>query len=146
MLKPLMFATLAAMGNALFVFGQRAAPPPANPFLFVLGAVVVCAVMFAVAAAIYRTGGDVAYLAAQWRTVLISGTGFFFTFVGFFLLYTNFGAAQYTLYAVISILTTTLGVGVLVYREHFNIYHAGAMALAIAAIALFTYGNGRHVG
>jgi len=146
MLKPLLFATLAAIGNALFVFGQRGATPPANPFLFVLGAVAVCTVMFAAAAVFFRTDGDVAYFNGHWKWMLIGGLGFFLTFVGFFLLYTNFGASQYTLYAVISILTTSLGVGVLVYREHFNVYHAGAMVLAIAAIALFTYGNGRNVG
>jgi drug/metabolite transporter (DMT)-like permease len=145
MLKPLLFAALAAFGNALFVYGQRGTTPPANPFLFVLGAVAVCTVMFAVAAMLYRVGDEVAYFAGHWKWVLISGTGFFLTFVGFFLLYTNFGASQYTLYAVISILTTSLGVGVLVYREHFNMYHAAAMVLAIAAIALFTYGNGRNV-
>jgi drug/metabolite transporter (DMT)-like permease len=145
MLKPLLFASLAALGNALFVYGQRGTTPPVNPFLFVLGAVAVCTVMFAVAAMLFRVGGEAAYLAGHWKWVLVSGTGFFLTFVGFFLLYTNFGASQYTLYAVISILTTSLGVGVVVYREHFNAYHAAAMVLAIAAIALFTFGNGRNV-
>ena len=146
MLKPLLFATLAAVGNALFVYGQRGTTAPANPFLFVLGAVTVCTVMFAVAALFFRSGDEAAYMGTHWKWGLISGTGFFLTFVGFFLLYSNFGAAQYTLCAVISILTTSLGVGVLIYREHFNAYHGWAMVLAMAAIALFTYGNGRGAG
>ena len=141
MLKPLLFASLAAFGNALFVYGQRGAAPSANPFLFIFGAVIICAGLFSVATLVFRAGGEAAYLMAQWKVVLISGVGFCLTFVGFFLLYNNYGAAQYTLYAVISILTTSIGVGVLIYKEHFNLYHAAAVALAIAAIALFTYGN-----
>lgn len=144
MLKPLLFATIAALGNALFVYGQRAAPLALNPFLFVFGAVVVCGVLFGAATLLFRAGGEAAYLAANWKIVALSGAGFFFTFVGFFLLYNNFGAAQYALYAAISILTTSLGVGVLIYRETFNAYHIFAMVLAIAAIALFTYGNSQN--
>ena len=141
MLKPLLFASIAALGNALFVYGQRGAGPSANPFLFIFGAVIVCTGLFAIAVLVFRTGDEIAYLASQWKIVLISGVGFFLTFVGFFLLYNNFGATQYTLYAVISILTTSFVVGVLIYKEHFNLYHAAAVVLAIAAIALFTYGN-----
>ncbi|MBT7504950.1 MAG: transporter, partial [Rhodospirillales bacterium] len=32
MIQPLLFATLAAIGNALFVYGQRGANASANPF------------------------------------------------------------------------------------------------------------------
>jgi len=141
MLKPLLFATLAAVGNAFFVYGQRGVTPSPNPFLFVLGAIVTCLLLFMVAAFIYRSAGDAAYVGANLGMIAFSGLGFFLTFVGFFLLYNNYGAAQYTLYAVISILTTSLGVGVLIYKEDFNIYKVAAMVLAIGAIALFTYGN-----
>ncbi|MBT6096148.1 MAG: EamA family transporter [Rhodospirillaceae bacterium] len=146
MLKPLLFATLAAIGNAVFVYGQRAAQPTANPFLFTFAAVVVCAAFFGGSALVYRTGADATYLAANWKMATLSGFGFFLTFTGFFLLYNNFGAAQYTLYAVISILTTSLVVGVLIFRETFNVYHMAAVALAIAAIALFTIGNNQPGG
>ena len=146
MLKPLMFATLAAIGNGLFVYGQRGAAAPTNPFLFVLGAMLVGAVFIGLGAIIYRSGDEVAYLAAEWWLVVVSGAGYAVTFIGFFLLYNNFGAAQYTLYAVVSILTTSLVVGVLIYKEDFNLYHAAAVVLAIAAIALFTYGNSHSEG
>jgi len=143
MLKPLLFATLAAVGNAIYVYGQRGVTPPQNPFLYVFGATAVCLILLAVASLVYRTIGDVTYISGNLGMIGIGGLGFFLTFVGFFLLYSNYGASQYTLYAVISILTTSLGVGVLIYREDFNVYKIAAMALAIAAIVLFAYGNSK---
>ncbi len=143
MLKALLFGTLAAVGNGIFVYGQRAVVAPENPFLFVCGAVFICLILFLPAAMIYRTADDVAYDMDNKAMIAISGFGFFLTYVGFFLLYTNYGAAQYTLYAAISIVTTSLIVGVMIYREDFNVYKAGAMVLAIAAIALWTYGNAK---
>jgi len=143
MLKPLLFASLAAIGNAIYAYGQRGATPPTNPFLFIFAAITVCLVLLTVATLFYRTNSDMAYISTNLGMIGISGLGFFLTFVGFFLLYTNYGASQYALYAVISILTTSLGVGVLIYKEDFNIYKVAAMLLAIAAIVLFTYGNSK---
>ena len=146
MLKPLLFATLAAVGNALFAYGQRGVTPTANPFLFTFGATAICMVLLSIATIYYRTVGDTVYVSGNLTMMGISGLGFFLTFIGFFLLFTNYGASQYALYASISIVTTTLGVGVLIYREDFNIYKVAAMVLAIAAIVLFTYGNSKTAG
>jgi drug/metabolite transporter (DMT)-like permease len=143
MLKPLAFALLAALGNALFVFGQRGATQGANPFAFTFAAVGVCFVLMLVAVALNRTPGDGAYLASNWWQALAGGAGFFITFVGFFLLYSQYGATYYALYAVLSILTTSFGVGVLVYREPLNGWQIAALVLAILAIALFTYGRAK---
>ncbi|WP_282609143.1 EamA family transporter [Pelagibius sp. Alg239-R121] len=141
MLQPLLFATLAAVGNAIFVYGQRGAATPENPFLFIGFAVLACLGFFVTAGLVAKTPNDAVYVAENWKMMVISGFGFFITFVGFFLLFNKFGASQYTLYAVISILTTSIGVGVFVYRESINAYQIAATALAVAAIALFTYGK-----
>ena len=143
MLKPLLFATLAAVGNALYVYGQRGVAAPQNPFLFVFGATAVCLILLSAASLVYRTNSDITYISNNLGMIAISGLGFFLTFVGFFLLYTSYGATQYALYAVISILTTSVGVGVLIYKEDLNIYKSAAMLLAMAAIVLFTYGNSK---
>ena len=58
MSHPLLFALLAAVGNAIYVYGQRGAVVPANPFLFVAGAVTVCLVLFVAASLVYRTPED----------------------------------------------------------------------------------------
>lgn len=146
MWKPILFAGFAAVGNALFVYGQRGTTPGANPFAFTMGAVLVCGLLFVAAALLYRTPADGAYLAANLKNIVLSGIGFFITFVGFFLLYSGFGASYYVVYAVLSILTTSIGVGVIIYREPFNVYQIGSVVLAIAAIALFTYGRSRGAG
>ena len=140
-MKPLYFALLAALGNALFVYGQRTATPSANPFLFMACAVISGACLFLVAALLWQSPGNVAYAGGNIASILMSGFGFFVTFFGFYLLYSGYGASQYTLYAVLSILTTSLGVGVLVFREPLNAYQMVAMAFAVAAIALWSYGR-----
>lgn len=144
MLKPLLFALLAASGNALFVYGQRGAQHSSNPFVFMLFAVGVCGVLFLTATLAWQSGDALAYAGANAWHILLGGVGFFFTFLGFYLLYSTYGASQYALYAVLSILTTSLGVGVLIYREPLNAYQALAMLLAVAAIALWTYGRAQN--
>lgn len=141
MWKALIFAGIAAIGNALFVYGQRQAAVTKNPFLFTAGAVFVCLVGFMGAAYVFRTPDDRFYLNTNSPSILISGLGFFITFLGFYLLYSRFGAVNYAVYAAISILTTSIGVGVLVYKETFNLFQAAALVLAILAVALFSYGG-----
>ena len=144
-MRPLLFALLAACGNALFVYGQRSSTNSANPFLFMLCAVTVCSCLFLAATLAWQTSGNLAYVAANLTSILISGAGFFTTFVGFYLLFTNYGASQYPLYAVLAILTTSLGVGVMVFREPLNAYQMLAMVLAVLAIALWTYGRSKGI-
>jgi drug/metabolite transporter (DMT)-like permease len=139
--RPLLFAFLAACGNAVFVYAQRGALPSSNPFLFMMYVVVAGAVLFSIAAGLWGMDGSLDYVAANARHILLGGAGFFTTYVGFYLLFSGYGAAQYALYATLSILTTSLGVGVLLYREPMNIWQVVAIGLAIASIALWTYGR-----
>jgi drug/metabolite transporter (DMT)-like permease len=141
MSRAILFAAIAAIGNAVFVLGQRGSEPSKNPFLFSCGAVTVCAAIFVAATWIAHTGGDTAYLTRNYTKILISGLGFFITFFGFYLLYSRFGASQYIIYAVLSILTTTIGVGVLYFKEPFNIFHISAIIMAVLSIALYSYGQ-----
>jgi len=143
MFKMLLFATLAAVGNAIFVYGQRGAGQSANPFLFTFGAVIVCVVFFVAANLIYKSPGDMNYVSANAVNMVIAGFGFFLTFIGFFLLFNNYGATAYALYAVLSILTTSVGVGIWIYREPMNVYHVAAIGLSILAIVVFTYGQSK---
>jgi len=47
----------------------------------------------------------------------LSGVGLFLTYPGFNLLYSRYGASQYVLYAVLSIITTTIIVGIWWLKE-----------------------------
>jgi drug/metabolite transporter (DMT)-like permease len=141
MWKPLAIALLAACGNALFVYGQRTAGHSTNPFLYMLGCVGIGWLLFLVATVAWQSQVDFAYLASNAGALMLGGLGFFVTFVGFYLLYSGYGASQYALYATLSILTTSLGIGVLVFRESLNGYQIVAMGLAMTSIALWTYGR-----
>ena len=60
--KVFLFAGLAAIGNAIFVYGQRSSTISANPFIYMFGAILVCLIMFATAT--WLSGGNdrMAYL------------------------------------------------------------------------------------
>ena len=141
MWKPLAIAFMAACGNAVFVYGQRIAGQSPNPFLYMLGCVGAGWVMFLLATLAWQSPGNIAYLSGNAGSMLLGGFGFFVTFLGFYLLYSGYGASQYAVYATLSILTTSLGIGVFVFRESLNIYQMVAMVLAVASIALWTYGR-----
>ena len=141
MLKAFLFAGAAALGNGLFVYGQRSAPVSTNPFLFTAGASTVCSLLFIAAVFVFQRGQEMAYLQENSRLIVASGVGFFVTFFGFFLMYRYGGASIYTVYAVLSILTTAIGVGVVIMNEPFNVWHIASMATAVATVLLFGIGQ-----
>jgi drug/metabolite transporter (DMT)-like permease len=78
------------------------------------------------------------------KAVLLSGVGLFLTYLGFNLLYSRYGTSQYVLYAVLSIITTTILVGIYWLKEPVNVFHKVAIAMAIAAVIFFQLGSQRH--
>ena len=82
-------------------------------------------------------------LKGNWKALFLSGLGLFFTYLGFNLLYSRYGASQYVLYAVLSIITTTIIVGILWLKEPVNVYHKVAIAMAIAAVVFFSIGQSK---
>ena len=141
-MKVFLFALLAAMGNALFVYGQRGSEASANPFYFLLVTQTICISLFLVCALLNKSPMELSYLSANLKYMVFSGLGFFLTFIGFYWLYSQQGATNYIVYALLSILTTSIGVGLIIFREPFNQYHIISGLLAVAAI-LF-YGLGQH--
>jgi drug/metabolite transporter (DMT)-like permease len=139
--KVVIFAGIAALGNAIYVFGQRSAVVSANPFLFMAAAVTLCAFMFVVASLISGTSTTADYLKQNWWPVAISAVGFFITFIGFYLMYSRVGASSYTVYAVLSILTTSVGVGMIIFREPINLYHVLSILFALLAVGFYGYGQ-----
>jgi drug/metabolite transporter (DMT)-like permease len=139
--KVLIFAGLAAIGNAVYVFGQRSAVVSSNPFLFMAGAITLCAIMFLTASLLSGTGTTTDYLKQNWWPIVISAIGFFITFIGFYLMYSRVGAHSYTVYAVLSVLTTSVGVGMIIFREPFNFYHVISICFALLAVCFYGYGQ-----
>ncbi len=141
MYKVFLFAGIAAFGNAIFVYGQRSANFSASPFFYLTGAVLVCLLMFLLATPISTSGDRLTYLSNNSIPVLIGGVGLFITFVGFYLMYSRIGANSFVVYATLSILTTSVGVGMVIFKEPFNQYHIIAMILSILAVLFFGFGQ-----
>ena len=141
-MNPLLIAFGASLGNALFIYSQRASPAAPNPFLFSAGTVLFATFFCGFASFLTKSDTDIQYLLNAWPYMIFGGLGVFITFVGFFLLHTGYGASQYSLVAVSSIFTVSIFVGVFVFKEQFNWLQWIATALAVGAIVLFSIGRG----
>ncbi len=135
------FATISAVGNAMFAFGQKKSAVSTNPFIFLICTLIVCLLLFSAAYFLSTTINVKAFIKSNYIWFTISGIGFFFTFIGFYFLYTRFGTSYYALYAVLSILTTAILVGVFIFKESFNFYHLLSVITAIITILLFYMGS-----
>lgn len=137
----LIYALTAAIGNAFFAFGQKKATVN-NSLLFVGLSAIVCIILTFIFIPFFEKDiKTLQLIKTNWPWILISGVGLFLTYIGFNLLYGNFGASAYIFYAVLSIITTSVIVGIIIFKEKINIYHIISMILAITTIILFTYGN-----
>ncbi len=142
-MKVFYFALVAAIGNAMFVYGQRGSNTSENPFLFLTVTLIVCTSLFFTSAIISKGSASLSYVQENLWYILISGLGFYITFVGFYWLYTQQGATSYIVYALLSILTTSIGVGLIIFREPFNRFHVISGILAVAAIVAYGIGQSR---
>jgi drug/metabolite transporter (DMT)-like permease len=139
----ILFASIAAIGNALFALGLRHASGFRNGLLFVAASALLAAVL-ALAVAPFVGALEVGVLVREHgRALLFSGTGLFLTYVGLNLLYGRFGTSPYVLYSALAIISTTVGVGFLYLKEPVNAYHVAAVLLALSAVALFSFGQSR---
>jgi len=138
---PLLFALTAAVGNAMFAAGQKKAIAFDNPFTFIALAVIFCVFLTVIAAPLFGQPQYSAVAKENGGWVIVSGTGLFLTYLGFNLLYSKYGASSYILYAVLSIITTSLIVGVVLFKETFNMFHWLAFGSSILTVVLFAIGN-----
>lgn len=138
-----MFATVAAVGNALFTYGQKKSANFENGLLFVSASALIAFLFAAVLSPIFGEIQIGTIARNYWKPLLCSGGGLFLTYLGFNLLYSRFGVSQYVLYAVISIITTTIIVGVWWLKEPINIYHMLSIGLAVISVFLFSLGQSR---
>ncbi len=138
---PILFALIAAIGNAMFAAGQKKSIAFDNSLVFIVIAGSICVFLTAIIAPLL---GETAYyqnIRLNWQWSILSGVGLFLTYLGFNLLYSKYGASNYVLYAVISILTTAIIVGAIIFKETLNTYHWLAFITALLTIVLFSIGN-----
>ena len=140
-LWPLFFAFIAAFGNAMFAAGQKKAVVFENMLPFIVISVLVSVFLIILLAPLLGPTDYPRVIKQNWVWAIVTGVGLFLTYLGFNLLYTKYGASNYILYAVLSIITTSIIVGVVIFKEAFNYYHWGALVGSIVTIILFTIGN-----
>lgn len=136
-LLPFSFALIAALGNVFFVSGGRKVGPAANPFFFTATAMAVCLSLFLTGTVLFGLHGAGDFLRRNVWWCMLSGTGMFLTFLGFYLLYSRFDTSYYALFVVTSMLLTTLVLGVWILREPINPYGAISIAAAVVSIVFF---------
>jgi len=139
----LLFASFAAVGNALFAFGQKKSAIVDHPFIFIIFSIVVCLVLFAGTCFLLPKPDVLSFVRGNYPWFLISGFGFYATSIGFYFLYSRYGASHYVIYAVLSIVATSIVVGIIVFKEPFNVYHFLSVITAIATVVLFTIGQAK---
>ena len=142
-LLPIFFATIAAIGNAMFALGQKKSFNVENGLLFVAISALIAFSLAICFAPLLGEFNVVNTVKGNWKALCLSGFGLFLTYLGFNLLYSRYGVSQYALYAVISIITTTIFVGVLWLKETVNGYHMFALVFAIIAVLMFSVGQSK---
>jgi drug/metabolite transporter (DMT)-like permease len=137
------FAMIAAIGNALFVTAQKKAGLFDNGISFIACSLAVALALLILTAPLFGPPQYPSIIKQGGGWIAFSGLGLFLVYLGFNLLYTRYGASHYILYAVLSIMTTSLVVGVLLYKETFNIYHWASLVCALATVILFSLGDAK---
>jgi drug/metabolite transporter (DMT)-like permease len=138
-----LWALFAAVGNAIYVYGARKAVTGQSTYLFITGVLVCSAAMVAAMSATTKQPDAAEMFQRTWPMMLLAGAGAAITFIGFQGLFANYGPSQYSVYAMFALLTTSIGIGVLVFKENFNIYHGLAMVCAMAALVFFFLGQNK---
>lgn len=139
----LLFALIAATGNALFALGQRRATGSANGLVFVAASAIIAALLALLSAPFFGPLELSGFFRTNGRNLAIAGGGLYITYMGFNLLFSRFGVSPYVLYAVLSILTTTVIVGMIYLHEPVNTYKIFAMLLAVLSIIVYSLGSAR---
>jgi drug/metabolite transporter (DMT)-like permease len=138
---PLFFALIAAIGNAMFALAQRRSSGDRNGLVFVAISAVISSVLALAVAPLFGKVDLSALVRTNGRDLLLGGAGLFICYLGFNLLYSRFGVSSYTLYAMLSILTTTVLVGMFWLKEPVNGYRLAALVLALASVVLYSMGQ-----
>lgn len=137
-----LFALFAAIGNAIYAIAMKKASVQNSMMFIGLASFVYVIVLFLVHALIGVDDTKLSSLIkSDWKWIILCGIGLAITYIGFNMMYGYYGATSYVYYAVLAILTTTVFVGIIMFKEKINIYHVVAIVLAIVTVVLFSIGN-----
>ena len=141
LLGVIFFATIGALGNAMFAAGQKKVIIEEGPLSYMVLTSIICVILAVIIAPFIGSSRYDVVFKENWAWIIAGGVGLFFTYLGFYLLYSRYGTSSYVVYAVLSILTTSLIVGLFLFKETFNSYHWAAFVFALITVVLFSLGN-----
>lgn len=131
----------------MVVFAQKRVSAFSNPFWFgtvsflLAGSLLLCIALWMQTRKSHGNAAE--YLSHNLHWFALAASGLVMLNVFLFLLFTQFGAGYYTLYAVLAILSTSVGVGVWLLQQPMNGYYWMATAFAIISIVFFVRGSAK---
>lgn len=134
-------AFLAAIGNAIFTYGNKTAHAEESPFGFVLLTFLISAAAMAALMVFQPPRDPIAFTKLNIGPALWAGIGTAITYVGFYILYSKYGASFYALYGMLAMLTTSIFLAIVILKERFNWSIGVSIGLAGVALGFFLYGQ-----
>lgn len=138
-------ALTAAVGNAFYAFGQKKAVPHENPFIFGVYSLLIGSVMLALVSLLFNTQNVGSYFVVNLKWLIAGGFGYVLLNIGLYFLYQNFGASYYLLYAILSILTTSILLATIVFDEKMNLYYRVSLGFALLTVIFFLKGQNDNI-
>lgn len=140
-LTPFLLALVASIGNAVVTIGQKKATSFSNPFFFGAFSLLFAAVTLFVIAIFFGTKGLNNYVYVNGKWFAMAGLGLVLLNIFLYFLYRNYGAAYYTLYSILAIVTTSIIVAVYLFGEKMNLSYRISLAFALLTIIFFMKGK-----
>ncbi|WP_432797015.1 EamA family transporter [Poriferisphaera sp. WC338] len=128
---------LAAVGNTLYVAGQKQAASVNNPIATNFFTLLVATACTGLAYPFFTRPETLPLIKQNANWILLSGFGLFIVYIGFNIMYTKFGPQIYPVYAVLSIVLVAFVLAVLIFHEPFNLYHAASIFFAALTVIFF---------
>ncbi|NOT49876.1 MAG: EamA family transporter [Chitinophagaceae bacterium] len=140
-LAPFLLAFAASIGNAMVTIGQKKATTYSNPFFFGAFSLLFASATLFVVAMFFTTKGVSNYFYVNAKWFATTGAGLVLLNIFLYFLYRNHGAAYYTLYSILAIVTTSIFVALYVFNEKMNMYYWISLAFALLTIVFFMKGK-----
>ncbi len=140
-LIPFSFALIAAVGNAIVTLGQKKATAYDNPFFFGAFSLLFASITLFIIASFYPVKNISDYFIENIRWFITTGIGLVLLNIFLYLLYRGYGASYYTVYAVFAIITTSILLSVIIFRENMNRYYWISLGFASLTIIFFMRGR-----
>lgn len=142
-----LYAVIAAAGNAFVSYGQKKAAPVGNLYFFLGTAAFVFFICNMIAGIATKIGGSssskILSNPKELFWAVVCGIALFVLYFAINHLLVGYGASMYVVYSVISVFFTSIIVGVCIFREKINVWHVLGIIVSCIAVTLITIGNGK---